>query len=117
MTEQTEKIINEKTLNELEEERQDTKAKYKNSKKLYNAKRYEEKKEEIKLKSAIYYKNRTETDDTYKKMKLEKQNERNRLKRIGKEPAKMGRPKKDKTTEEPKEPKIKKPRGRPRLYF
>ena len=32
MTEQTEKIINEKTLNELEEERQDTKAKYKNSK-------------------------------------------------------------------------------------
>lgn len=115
MTEQTEKIINEKTLNELEEERQDTKAKYKNSKKLYNAKRYEEKKEEIKLKSAIYYKNRTETDDTYKKMKLEKQNERNRLKRIGKEPAKMGRPKKQTTEEQEQKPK--KPQGRPRLYF
>ena len=54
-------LFNEPTLNELEEERQDTKAKYKNSKKLYNAKRYEEKKEEIKLKSAIYYKNRRRT--------------------------------------------------------
>ena len=84
-------------------------------KKLYNAKRYEEKKDDIKLKSAIYYKNR-ETDDPYRKIKLDKQNERNRIKRIGKEPAKMGRPKKDKTTEEP-EPKEKKPLGRPRLYF
>ena len=41
-------------------------------KKVYNAKRYEEKKEEIKLKSAIYYKNKTDIDDTYKKMKLDK---------------------------------------------
>ena len=112
MTEQTENI----NLNELEQERQDKKAKYKNTKKLYNAKRYEEKKDDIKLKSAIYYKNRIETDDTYRKIKLDKQNERNRIKRIGKEPAKMGRPKKDKTTEEP-EPKEKKPLGRPRLYF
>jgi hypothetical protein len=114
MTENIETILlNEPTLNELEQERQDKKAKYKNSKKLYNAKRYEEKKDEIKLKSAIYYKNRTDTDDTYKKMKLEKQNERNRLKRIGKEPAKMGRPKKTET----EEPKPKKPQGRPKKYF
>jgi hypothetical protein len=41
-------------------------------------------------------------------MKLEKQNERNRLKRIGKEPAKMGRPKKTET----EEPKPKKPSSR-----
>ena len=110
MREQTENI-----LNEIEQERQDKKALYKNSKKLYNAKRYEEKKEEIKLKSAIYYKNKTDIDDTYKKMKLDKQNERNRIKRIGREPVKMGRPKKEKT--ETEEPKPKNPQGRPRLYF
>jgi len=101
----------------LEVLKQQAKTVYKEYKRLYNAKRYEEKQEHLKKQASILYFKKVEQNPEYRKVLTER--ERNRKIKILKEQGKelrptRGRPKKEKEEEEPKE---KKPTGRPRLHF
>lgn len=102
---------------EIEILRQQAKAQYKEYKRLYNIKRYETKKEELKKNASIlYFKKRD--DPEYMQLMRDRANLQ-RIKKIkeqGKEPqTTKGRPRKIK--EEPTEEKQIKKIGRPRKHF
>lgn len=104
------------TAEEMEILRQQAKAQYKEYKRLYNIKRYENKKEELKKNASIlYFKKRD--DPEYMQLMRDRAN-LHRIKKIkeqGKEPQPTkGRPKKIKEDQTEKE--IKKI-GRPRKHF
>ena len=106
------------TAEEMEILRQQAKAQYKEYKRLYNIKRYENKKEELKNKASQLYFKKSENPE-YMQIMRDRAN-LHRLKKIkeqGKEPqTKKGRPKKIKEDQTETEKEIKKI-GRPRKHF
>jgi len=105
----------EATADEIETLRQQAKTVYKEYKRLYNAKRYEEKQEHLKKQASILYFKKVEQNPEYRKVLTER--ERNRKIKILKEQGKELRPNRGRPKKEQEEPKEKKPTGRPSLHF